>query len=72
MSEMCDEVKYEGAIADYRLMSSVGSCNFCNRRVDERVWVVNSRSDHCVTSVRLCEKCMSELRKTKIYKGVRK
>lgn len=63
---MCDEVRYEGAIAGYDLASSVGSCNFCNlSRTDERVWVVNSRSKHCVTSVRLCEKCMSELRKTK-------
>ncbi len=68
---MCDEVKYEGAIGGYELVSSVGSCNFCNRRTDERVWAVGSRSANCSLRVRLCEACMAQLRETKIPKQFR-
>ena len=48
--------------ATWTEMGNRGGCNFCTREKEEMIWVISSKDEHRHLEIRLCDKCMNEIR----------
>jgi hypothetical protein len=63
MSAANEECPRRTCCASWESTANSGGCNFCTRNTERMVWVVRSNDEHRHLEIRMCAKCMTELRK---------